>query len=221
MEGALRPVEDLEQATAGFDPVATLRGRARHAPLARKVDGLIGLLRGVVWRYANRVRGRRIRGGAWLRVYGHAYVGGQGTLVLGRGVVLTGVAIRQVSLFTQTAEAEIRLDDNVTLNGTAVAAQALVHFERDAIAADAYIVDSSMHRLTADRRDPTLPLPPAQPVVIRRNAWISTAVVVLKGVEIGENSVVAACSLVRDSVPPNVLAAGNPCVAIKPLPGTR
>ena len=38
---------------------------------------------------------------------------------------------------------------------------------------------------------------------------------VLKGVTIGENSVVAAGSVVTKSVPPNTVVAGNPAVAVK------
>jgi acetyltransferase-like isoleucine patch superfamily enzyme len=41
--------------------------------------------------------------------------------------------------------------------------------------------------------------------------------VILKGVEIGENSVVAAGAIVTKSVPPNVVVAGNPAVVVKQL----
>ena len=41
--------------------------------------------------------------------------------------------------------------------------------------------------------------------------------VILKGVTIGENSVVAAGAVVTKSVPPNVVVAGNPAVITKQL----
>ena len=41
--------------------------------------------------------------------------------------------------------------------------------------------------------------------------------VILKGVTIGENSVIGAGSVVTRDVPPRVFAAGNPCRVIKPL----
>jgi acetyltransferase-like isoleucine patch superfamily enzyme len=41
--------------------------------------------------------------------------------------------------------------------------------------------------------------------------------VILKGVTIGENSVVAAGSVVSKSVPANVVVAGNPAVIVKEL----
>jgi maltose O-acetyltransferase len=39
--------------------------------------------------------------------------------------------------------------------------------------------------------------------------------VVLKGVTIGENTVIGANSLVVKDIPANVIAAGNPCKVIK------
>jgi acetyltransferase-like isoleucine patch superfamily enzyme len=41
--------------------------------------------------------------------------------------------------------------------------------------------------------------------------------VVLKGVTIGENTVIGANSLVVKDIPANVIAAGNPCKVIKSL----
>jgi len=41
--------------------------------------------------------------------------------------------------------------------------------------------------------------------------------VILKGVTIGENSVVAAGSVVTKSVPPNTVVAGNPAVTVRQL----
>lgn len=40
---------------------------------------------------------------------------------------------------------------------------------------------------------------------------------VTQGVTIGENSIVGAGSVVTKDIPPNVIAAGNPCKVIRPI----
>jgi acetyltransferase-like isoleucine patch superfamily enzyme len=58
-------------------------------------------------------------------------------------------------------------------------------------------------------------LNPAADVVIGNHVWIAPHVVVLKGVSIGENSVVATGSVVTKSGGAGVILGGNPAVEIK------
>ena len=67
----------------------------------------------------------------------------------------------------------------------------------------------------ADR--PERPKIDTRPVTIADNVWIGMHAVILKGVEIGENSVVAAGAVVTKSVPPNVVVAGNPAIVVRQL----
>ena len=53
------------------------------------------------------------------------------------------------------------------------------------------------------------------PVKIGNNVWIGMNAVILKGVTIGDNSVVAAGSVVTKPVAPNTVVAGNPAVQVK------
>lgn len=55
----------------------------------------------------------------------------------------------------------------------------------------------------------------SQQVVLKKGCWLGANVIVLPGVTIGENAVVGAGSLVTKSIPPKVLAAGNPAKVIK------
>jgi acetyltransferase-like isoleucine patch superfamily enzyme len=57
----------------------------------------------------------------------------------------------------------------------------------------------------------------AAPIVIERNVWIAAGVTVIGGVTIGENSVVAAGSVVTKDVPANSLAGGNPARIIRSI----
>lgn len=55
----------------------------------------------------------------------------------------------------------------------------------------------------------------ASPIVIQRNVWIAAGAIVIGGVTIGENSVVAAGAVVTRDVPPNTLVGGNPAQVIR------
>lgn len=69
------------------------------------------------------------------------------------------------------------------------------------------------------------PLEPSQrrsfvitkPIVIERNVWIAADVTIIGGVTVGENSVVAAGSVVTKDVPPNTLVGGNPARVIRSI----
>lgn len=53
------------------------------------------------------------------------------------------------------------------------------------------------------------------PIIIGENCWIGSNVRICKGVTIGDNSVVAACSVVTKDVPANCVVAGNPAKVVK------
>jgi maltose O-acetyltransferase len=55
----------------------------------------------------------------------------------------------------------------------------------------------------------------AKPVVNGKNVFITSRCIILSGVTIGYNSVIAAGSVVTKDIPPNCLAGGNPAKVIK------
>ena len=55
------------------------------------------------------------------------------------------------------------------------------------------------------------------PIIIEDKVWIGMDALILKGVTIGEGSVVAARSVVTKDVPPYSLVAGNPARVVKSL----
>ena len=57
----------------------------------------------------------------------------------------------------------------------------------------------------------------SKPIHICENVWIGTGATVMPGVTIGENSIIAAASVVTKDIPPNVIAAGVPAKVIKKI----
>lgn len=76
--------------------------------------------------------------------------------------------------------------------------------------ANTLITDSDWHL-----DDPRAGKP--SPVYIGNNVWLGVNVTVLKGISIGENTVIGANSLVVKNIPANVIAAGNPCKVLREI----
>lgn len=79
------------------------------------------------------------------------------------------------------------------------------------IAADVNISDSDWHGIY----NRTRPFRCSAPVHLKSNVWIGLKAIIGKGVTIGENSVVAAGSVVIQDVPDNTIVGGNPAKIIK------
>jgi acetyltransferase-like isoleucine patch superfamily enzyme len=121
--------------------------------------------------------------------------------------------------------------DFTLLNGAIVMAEELIEIGRYCLISwNVGIADSDFHPIDpAQRRADALalapyykdrpPRPPIRtaPVRIADNVWIGMNAVILKGVTIGENSVVAAGSVVSKSVAANTVVAGNPAIVVKQL----
>ncbi len=89
---------------------------------------------------------------------------------------------------------------------------------------DNVMLGAGVHIYVTSHRfdDPQIPIidqgfSPSAPVVLRRGCWIGAHSIILPGVEIGENSVIGAGSVVTKSVPARVLAAGNPHKVIRTI----
>ena len=85
------------------------------------------------------------------------------------------------------------------------------------LAAGVYVTDADWH----DLYDRAQPVGANAPINIGQNAWIGDGATVCKGVEIGDNSVVGAGSVVTRSLPANVIAAGNPAQVVKEVDPSR
>lgn len=81
---------------------------------------------------------------------------------------------------------------------------------------DVEILDADMHTIVGEDGHP---LANRSPIVVEDRVWIGTRAIVLKGVTIGHDTIVAAGSVVTKSVPPYSLCAGNPAKVIRQVQG--
>jgi putative colanic acid biosynthesis acetyltransferase WcaF len=113
--------------------------------------------------------------------------------------------------------ARIRLPWNLTLHDRACLgersnAYSLAEIELGegcTIAQEAYLCTG-----THDFDHPDLPLRTAR-ITIGRYAFVGARAFVLPGVEIGERTIVGACSVVTRDLPPDSICAGQPCKVIR------
>lgn len=95
-----------------------------------------------------------------------------------------------------------------------------------AIATNVTIIDNNTHPLNPDDRRYMRHTPHGSnerqnqhsanaPIIIGENVWIGSNARIQKGVKIGDNSIIAANSVVTHDVPVNAIAAGNPAKIVK------
>ena len=137
---------------------------------------------------------------------------------IGKCVTLIGDRAHPVKIGVwgrEIGEGSITIGDYVLASpGTRISASDEITIGDSVMMANGvYITDSDWHGIY----DRTARNATATPVHIGDNAWIGDHAVVLKGVTIGENSVVAARAVVTRDVPANVVVAGNPAKVVKEL----
>lgn len=118
-------------------------------------------------------------------------------------------------------EGELTIGDHVGISSTALICNHKISIgDNVKIGGGVCIYDTDFHNLNSQiRSNPALDKQTAlkAPVILNKNVFIGAHSTILKGVTIGENSVVGACSLVSKSIPANQIWAGNPAKFIKEI----
>lgn len=145
---------------------------------------------------------------------------GSGRIVLGDDVSVGSPCTWDLN-FTLVPRPELIIGDRVSINyRNLISAAVSVRIGDDTmIAGEVSIFDNMSHPLSPSRRlaKDRLRRDEASPVVIGRNVWIGMRALILRGVTIGDNSIVAAGAVVTKSVPPNTLVGGNPARVLREL----
>jgi maltose O-acetyltransferase len=133
-----------------------------------------------------------------------------GTLVIGERVHILS-SLLPIELVSMPG-ATLVIGDRTTLNyGVSIAAHESIRIgQRCQMGPYVNIQDNDWHDVLDRSRKP-----PSKPVVIEDNVWLGTRAIVLPGVTIGHDSVVAAGAVVMTNIPPRSVAMGNPARVIR------
>ncbi|MFN8533434.1 MAG: DapH/DapD/GlmU-related protein [Dehalococcoidia bacterium] len=158
--------------------------------------------------------GRRLRIGRNFRTNGRLVVLGPGRVRIGDDVNAWSHAETNV-LITFARDSRIAIGAGTRLNGAGIQARTTVTIGKRCILGSTLLLDTDHHPLDPARRhDASAPVASA-PIRVGDNVWLGGQSAVLKGVTIGENSVVAFRSVVASDVPANVVVAGNPARIVR------
>jgi acetyltransferase-like isoleucine patch superfamily enzyme len=148
------------------------------------------------------------------------YINNQGSIILGNRVSLQSYpngSIFRTSLSTYFPKAVIEIGNNCNINGTTIHCNQHVTIGNNCMFGPGTVIsDNDSHKISIDpveRRGRAV----SSPIIISNNVWVGINCIILKGVSIGENSIIAAGSVVVKDVPANTLVGGNPAKVLKEL----
>ena len=150
-----------------------------------------------------------------------------GEFSIGKNFIMVNSAISnligrsQKCSFYVGENAKLQIGDNVGMSSTSIVCTNEVTIGNDVrIGGNTVIYDTDFHSLVAEQRiqsdDDKINTKNAA-VNIQDRVFIGAHTTILKGVTIGENSIVGACSVVTKSIPANEIWGGNPAKFIKKL----
>ncbi|GHP01114.1 hypothetical protein KSF_111610 [Reticulibacter mediterranei] len=162
------------------------------------------------------LRGQRVQFGPGFISNGRLQIKGPGRVIFGTSVNAWAHKEPNV-LITYSSDAVIQIGDNTRLNGAGLMAASGITIGRDCMLGSVVMLDTDFHSIEPDRRKNSCVRERSAPITVSNNVWLAGQAAVLKGVTIGENSVVGFRGVVTREVPPNVVVTGNPAQVVKQL----
>jgi acetyltransferase-like isoleucine patch superfamily enzyme len=156
--------------------------------------------------------------GSEIELTGPVIIHNSGMIEIGNQVIFGSNWYKPIYVQLARPEARLCIENNVYINyGTEISLVKQVFIGAySLIGIDCLIYDTDWHSL--DGLDQEVPVAPTR---IGRGVWLGARVLVMKGVTIGDNTVVAANSAVINDLPSNVLAGGNPAKVIRAIERKR
>ncbi|HVU07470.1 MAG TPA: acyltransferase [Verrucomicrobiae bacterium] len=148
--------------------------------------------------------------------------GGKGVLRVGNGTkfgfpMTFRLGNGEILLQAREPDAEIVIgENNLFSNNIALCAVRNIQIGDNCLIGDSVsVVDADFHEINPATRNRSVGT--VKPVKIGNNVWIGSRTMILKGVTIGDNSVIGAMSLVTGEIPANCVAAGVPAKVIRKI----
>lgn len=171
----------------------------------------------------------KIRYGKNLRLIGWPFLFRypQAQLCIGDNVTINSsffsnlLGLYQRTIIIARGAGRICIGNNVGISGSTIYAREEITIGNHAlIGANTKIMDNDFHPIEVEARNANdFSRLKCRPVRIGDNVFIGCNCLILKGTEIGQNSIVGAGSVVCGKFPGNVVIAGNPAKVIKTLQG--
>jgi acetyltransferase-like isoleucine patch superfamily enzyme len=150
-----------------------------------------------------------------------------GVLNIGKNFVMVNSAISnligrsQKCSFYVGENAILKIGDNVGMSATSIVCMQRVTIGNNVrLGGNTVIYDTDFHSLVREQRvNEKLDRANVKnaPVVIEDGVFVGAHTTILKGVTIGEDSIIGACSVVTKSIPKNEIWGGNPAKFIRKL----
>lgn len=177
----------------------------------------LGVLKGWIclplWRAQSLLGRTRIRVGRGFSLQGRLILRGPGTVILGDDVTVDALT----TFYTHSKQAVIQVGDRSYVNGARLGCVSRIEIGQDGILGDCRIMDTDFHPVHKGRRTSSDAGGIAS-VKVGKNVWLGAGSAILKGVKIGDHSVVAFGAVVVKDIPESRIYGGNPARDLGPVP---
>ena len=171
------------------------------------------------------IKRKKVNVGEKTQIYGRLLIKGKGKIRIGKDCLLNSsvhadpIGGDSHIILRADDNAEIYIGNKCGISNCAIVAQKSVKVEdRVYIGGGCKIYDTDFHDLDMENRvAENTENVRVKPIIIHQGAFIGAHTIILKGVEIGDNSIIGAGSVVTKSIPANEVWAGNPAKKIKEL----
>ncbi|WP_270841329.1 acyltransferase [Mediterraneibacter faecis] len=168
------------------------------------------------------IKRKHVECGKNIQIEGKLHIHGSGQIYIGDDVMIISSpnvnpsAGGSSSHFSTGSKGRIIIGNRVGISHLSMTAHQSIIIEDDVlIGSNCMIADTDFHSLIASERGLRSESGAiSKPILIKRHAFIGARSIILKGVTIGENSIIGAGSVVTHDVPNDEIWAGNPAKRI-------